>query len=449
MKLWELPLQRTQNQNLAFLMNHVTSHITICVGANMSMFTPPTNPSRDNNHNVADKKPQRMANNNDEPWRTHIVASDDVYSVEDDDADSHDSLLLAAQTTNNQNEHESKIGIIEEEEEEQKCSSFTDRELTVLERRRLETIGLVTTFGFNVCLLALKVVITVLSSSIVLLASMIDSLLDVFTTIILYFAQTLSRKTQYNFQRYPVGRTRVQPVGIIIFAAMMAMASVEIISEAVTTLIAGLKGNVPNFDVGVVSIMTFCSIIAVKLGLYLLCRYLQKKYSSGAQVTESSSLDTLCQDHLNDVLSNSFSIVVAVFASKYRGYIWFLDPVGAIGISILIIKGWIAQGKEHVDHLIGVSAPSETIDHLKEVALAHDERIKAVDSLLAYNLGDNLIVECHIVLSPTMKLEEAHDIGESLEVEFESSYQIERAFVHLDYVRGHQLEHSSGLLHLQ
>lgn len=41
-----------------------------------------------------------------------------------------------------------------------------------------------------------------------------------------------------------------------------------------------------------------------------------------------------------------------------------------------------------------------------------------------------------------MHLEDAHDIGEGLQIKLEQVSCIERAFVHLDYEAGHKPEHA-------
>jgi divalent metal cation (Fe/Co/Zn/Cd) transporter len=51
-------------------------------------------------------------------------------------------------------------------------------------------------------------------------ASTLDSLLDLMAGGILYFTHIYMKKS--NIYKYPIGKLRVQPVGIIIFAAIMA-----------------------------------------------------------------------------------------------------------------------------------------------------------------------------------------------------------------------------------
>lgn len=46
------------------------------------------------------------------------------------------------------------------------------------------------------------------------------------------------------------------------------------------------------------------------------------------------------QDHLNDIMSNITAIVCGAIASNYRS-VWWLDPSGAVLISLYIIRSWV------------------------------------------------------------------------------------------------------------
>jgi divalent metal cation (Fe/Co/Zn/Cd) transporter len=51
-------------------------------------------------------------------------------------------------------------------------------------------------------------------------ASTLESLLDLIAGVILLFARWSMKRE--NVYKYPIGKLRVQPVGIVIFAAIMA-----------------------------------------------------------------------------------------------------------------------------------------------------------------------------------------------------------------------------------
>jgi divalent metal cation (Fe/Co/Zn/Cd) transporter len=81
----------------------------------------------------------------------------------------------------------------------------------------LNTLRFITQFTLSPYL---QIYATVKSGSIAIAASTLDSLLDLMAGGILWFTH-LSMKS-INVYKYPIGKLRVQPVGIIIFAAVMA-----------------------------------------------------------------------------------------------------------------------------------------------------------------------------------------------------------------------------------
>ena len=278
----------------------------------------------------------------------------------------------------------------------------------------------------NIVLLIVKAIIAVLSSSLVVLASAVDSLLDVVSSI--FFVYTTTRKSHKSHE-FPLGKNRIESPSIIIFATAMGMASFQVIVESIRSLVTGDH----DVELNTVQIVLFALIILTKLVLFIICR---------VQLNSIPSLEveTLAQDHLNDVISNSLSLLVAVLASHYRS-LSVLDPIGALVISLVIVYVWVSKGKEHLDNLIGKSAPKETISKMIYLTITSDARIQCIDSVLAYHVGSGLIVEAHIVLDGSMPLREAHDIGEQLEQDIEKLEYVDRAFIHLDWIARHKMEH--------
>uniref|UniRef100_A0A453PNP8 Cation efflux protein transmembrane domain-containing protein n=1 Tax=Aegilops tauschii subsp. strangulata TaxID=200361 RepID=A0A453PNP8_AEGTS len=66
----------------------------------------------------------------------------------------------------------------------------------------------------------LQVYATIRTGSMAIAASTLDSLLDLMAGGILWFTHLSMKKV--NIYKYPIGKLRVQPVGIIVFAAIMA-----------------------------------------------------------------------------------------------------------------------------------------------------------------------------------------------------------------------------------
>jgi len=221
------------------------------------------------------------------------------------------------------------------------------------------------------------------SGSLSLIASAIDSALDILSGGILFVTnQAINKHEPY---KYPQGKLRLEPLGIMLFACAMAMAGLEVIVESVQDLITTPR----DIRIDALPIVVLCSTIVIKSVLWALCRVIQCKVTSG-------SIDTLGSDHRNDVITNICAIIAAFIAFKYRFLAW-LDPVGAILLSIYIVVNWYQNGKEQVAYLVGKSAPPQFIAQVVYLA-AQAPGIQTVDTVLAYHYGIKFLVECHIGL---------------------------------------------------
>ena len=111
-----------------------------------------------------------------------------------------------------------------------------------------------------------------------------------------------------------------------------------------------------------------------------------------------------------------------------------IDPLGAIMISLYIIFCWLKQLREQVRNLSGYKAKPEFLQKITWLTLHHSSLIQKIDTVRAFHFGTSFLVEVEVILPETMSLKQAHDIGDSLQIKLESIPEVERAFVHLDYV---------------
>ncbi|CAN7061895.1 hypothetical protein Bca4012_095585 [Brassica carinata] len=279
----------------------------------------------------------------------------------------------------------------------------------------------------NIFLLALKIYATIKSGSIAVAASTLDSLLDLMAGGILWFTH-LSMKN-INIYKYPIGKLRVQPVGIIIFAAVMATLGFQVLLEAAEQLIK----NEPSEKMSHDQLVWLCSIMlsatVIKLVLWIYCR------SSRNHIVRAYA-----KDHYFDVVTNVLGLVAAVLGNAFY---WWIDPAGAIVLAIYTIINWSGTVMENAVSLIGQSAPPEVLQKLTYLVLRQGaDNIKRVDTVRAYTFGVLYFVEVDIELPEDLPLKEAHAIGESLQIKLEELPEVERAFVHLDFECHHKPEHS-------
>ncbi|KAL4179124.1 hypothetical protein AMTRI_Chr13g85750 [Amborella trichopoda] len=277
----------------------------------------------------------------------------------------------------------------------------------------------------NVILFTAKIYASIESKSLAVIASTLDSLLDLLSGFILWFTSNAMRKP--NQYRYPIGKKRMQPVGIVVFASIMATLGFQILVESIRQLLTkghtSFNGKTEQWVIGIM-----VSVTGVKLALTIYCRRFKNEIVSA-----------YAKDHFFDVLTNSVGLITAVLASHF---FWWIDPTGAILIALYTIGTWAKTVLENVSGLVGKSAPPEYLQKLTYLIWNHDEEIKHIDTVRAYTFGSHYFVEIDIVLPGDMLLNQAHNIGETLQEKLEQLAEVERAFVHVDFEFSHIPEHN-------
>uniref|UniRef100_A0A5B6YQL4 Putative metal tolerance protein 9-like n=1 Tax=Davidia involucrata TaxID=16924 RepID=A0A5B6YQL4_DAVIN len=273
----------------------------------------------------------------------------------------------------------------------------------------------------NLVLFMAKVYASFESRSLAVIASTLDSLLDLLSGFILWFtAHAMKNPNQYN---YPIGKKRMQPVG-----SVMATFGLQILFESVRELIKKSPIEM-NHEKEKWMIGIMVSVTLVKFVLMIYCRRFKNEI-----------IRAYAQDHLFDVVTNSVGLVTAVLAVRFY---WWIDPIGAIIIALYTISTWSKTVIENVGSLIGRAAPPDFLAKLTYLIWNHHEEIKHIDTVRAYTFGSHYFVEVDIVLPEDMFLNETHNIGETLQIKLEQLPEVERAFVHIDFEFTHRPEHKT------
>ncbi|MCO5555371.1 hypothetical protein L7F22_008917 [Adiantum nelumboides] len=307
----------------------------------------------------------------------------------------------------------------------EKLTSHADAEAAA-RTTKWETFAINISNVANFTIFAATVFVAAISGSLALVASALDSFLDLMSGLILWFTSIKMRKP--NPHAYPIGKQRMQPVGILVFSTVMASLGLQVAIISVQKLITkekqvdleGHKGYL------VIAIMGVSIVVMFALALY-------------CQTFKSKLVRAYADDHFFDGLTNVVGLASAILASKFR---WWIDPLGALLLAIYTILCWVGKIRKNVRLLIGKSATPEILQKLTYVCWNFDGRIQQIDTVRAYSCGGEYVAEVDIVLPKDMQLGESHDIGEGLQNKLESLPFIERAFVHADYEVSHKPEHT-------
>ncbi|KAF2744560.1 hypothetical protein M011DRAFT_429152 [Sporormia fimetaria CBS 119925] len=276
-------------------------------------------------------------------------------------------------------------------------------------------------FLVNFFLFIIQLYAAISTGSLSLFATAADAFMDLVSSfVMLVTSRMASRPSVY---KYPVGRTRIETIGIIMFCCLMTTVAIQLIIESGRAL-AG--GETHSEDLHLIPIIFVSIAIFAKGSLCVFC-FLYRRYPS---------VHVFFIDHRNDIAVNAFGLMMAIIGSRVK---WYADPIGAILIGLLILFSWAANAFDHVWLLVGKSAPKEFISKLIYLVLTHDTRIRKVETCRAYHAGQKYYVEVDIVMDEEAPLRITHDVSQTLQRKLEGLADVERAYVHVDYEDEHSI----------
>lgn len=268
----------------------------------------------------------------------------------------------------------------------------------------------------NVLLLGTKGAAVLLSDSVSLFASLVESVLDLLSSLIIFgTTQCAGHRDESTKFKYPVGKQRFEPLGVIIFSVFMIGSFLQVLFESLSRL----QHEPTTANLPFAGILSMVITVIVKAIVWVFC---VKIKSSGVQA--------IAQDSLNDVVFNIISLSFPYIGQTFN--IPSLDPIGGVILSLYIIIEWTGTLIDNFSRLSGrVADPVELSKVL--YCVTRFTPVQSVSYIECYHVGDNVIVEVDVVLPPSVSLPVAHDWGETIQYVIESLEGIERGFVHLDY----------------
>jgi len=271
----------------------------------------------------------------------------------------------------------------------------------------------------NVLLLIAKIVAAFYSGSLSLIASLVDSALDLLCTLIIWSTNRLVqwRLSSLN-KRFPVGRRRLEPLGIVVFSIIMVISFLQILQESVQKILPG--GEKKAAELPIVAVGAMGATILVKGIIWIFCARIK-----------TTQVQALAQDCKTDVYFNTLSLLFPLIGAKAG--VWWLDPVGAGLLSLFIIYDWAGTCFENITRLSGQAADATLQKKLMYLAYRFSPVVDGFKSVTSYHAGDGIWVEYDVLLDENTKLHRSHDVAETLQYCCEGLGEVDRAFVTTDY----------------
>ncbi|KAF8671771.1 Cation efflux family [Rhizoctonia solani] len=305
------------------------------------------------------------------------------------------------------------------------------------DKERLSAFGLTV---INTNLFLGKGVAVLLSGSVSIWASFVDSFMDFLSTVIViwttYVCPALSLVLKgreikggrsivcapiYKFRitiphsSKATGKQRMEPLGVVIFSVFMIAMFLQVGVEGCKRLLSGSR---EEFSLDKTTIAIMVVTIATKTVAWLL----------SAQI-KSNGVQALAQDNKNDVFFTTFSVIFPGLAGVTN--LPWLDPLGGIILSLYIIIEWTETLMLNFRQLSGRAADPD--EYQRMLYLITRFTTPQVSYLEVYHAGTELICEADVQFPKQTSFEEVHNVSEAIQVALECLEDVNRAYIHADF----------------
>ena len=266
-------------------------------------------------------------------------------------------------------------------------------------------------------LVLIKLVVGIMSGSAAVLASAIDSILDIAVSTFNYFA--LSKAEKAPSEKFNYGLGKIEALAAVIEGTIITMSGLFIFYKGLMNVIEHKR--IEHLDSSIF-VMVISIILTGALVAYL--NYVYKKTKN--MVIKSDAL------HYKTDLFTNAAVLASLVIIHFTGWHW-IDGIFGMAIAIYIIKEAYELIKEGVLMLLDVALEEEMVEKIKKIITSQPE-VTNYHYLKTRRSGDTNFVDVHVVFTPDISLMEAHKVSDKIEDEIkkldkESKWHIT---IHLD-----------------
>ncbi|HOO57126.1 MAG TPA: cation diffusion facilitator family transporter [bacterium] len=279
--------------------------------------------------------------------------------------------------------------------------------------RKVTVVGLI----INILLSAIKFAAGTVGSSNALIADAVHSLSDTATDLaILVGVRFWSLPPD---REHPYGHRRIETLITFFIGLSLAAVAVGLIINSLSAEHSN-RHNQPEL----IALLGALLSIVVKELLY------RWTFIKGKSI-KSTAVMANAWHHRSDGLS-SIPAAIAITGAMINPSWAFLDHIGAIIVSVMIIQAAWRIGWPAIQQLIDAGASPETIKKIENIAIS-SEGVKSVHKIRSRNIGSGLQIDLHVKVDPQLTVSEGHDIASAVKYSLlESDMDILDVITHIE-----------------
>ena len=256
---------------------------------------------------------------------------------------------------------------------------------------RVTLIGLV----INALLTTAKFTAGILGHSHALIADAVESLADIFSSIIVWRALVIAAEPED--EDHPYGHGKAEPLAAATVSTMLVAAGAWIAVHAFRAIAHPHPAPAPF------TLVVLLGVIGIKEGLF---RFVLREAIS----VESSAVQTDAWHHRSDVITSfaaAIGISVALLGGK--GYESADEVAAIVAAAIIVWNAWRLL-RPALNELMDRSPSRELTERIRHIAESV-KGVERVEKTLVRKMGYHFYADMHVEVDPQMTVQHSHNIA--------------------------------------
>jgi len=268
----------------------------------------------------------------------------------------------------------------------------------------------------NVFLSIIKIGFGVLGQSAALIADGVHSLSDLASDLLVLAAVKMgAREADHD---HPYGHRRFETLATTILGVGLIVIAVGIAWDVYGRILAPERLLIPQ--------VSALGIAAISI---LSNEWLFQYTKRIGLITRSKLLLANAWHHRSDAISSV--IVLVGVAGSLLGYIW-ADAIAAVLVALMVAKIGFNLVADSIKELVDTGLPEELVEEIRQEITAI-EGVKDIHLLRTRQMGEDALVDAHIVVGSRITVSEGHMIGDVVrDVLINKFEDVQEVLVHID-----------------
>lgn len=250
----------------------------------------------------------------------------------------------------------------------------------------------------NLVLAGGKMTAGVLGKSHALVADAVESLADIFSSLIVWRGVVVASVPADD--DHPYGHGKAEPIASAIVATMLLFAAAGIAIKSVQEILS------PQETPAAYTLLVLVGVVAIKEGLYRFVR-------SEGEATQNMAVKTDAWHHRSDAITSLAAFVgISIALIGGKGYEPADDVAALVASGLIAFNGWRLL-RPALSELMDTSPDPLVIAEIRSIA----ERVEGVDCIekcYVRKMGYQLFVDMHIHVDGNMTVDHAHQIAHNV-----------------------------------